>query len=188
MNQEVKRWMANKELFTKELATGHKWELYVAERLRELGYCVWVPELEEYKKPHDPKYANSSDMLVGGHIVEVKSRNVQFTCPGDFPYPTIFVKSKASYDAMTDKPVMCVVVSQLTGEMCALDVQKTYESWKPIRFYDRVRKIHTTAYECATELWEPLETAAERLIGLPGDVVDDTADECKCDECTCGED
>lgn len=164
MDVSVRNWMANRGLFLSELAKGRKWEEYVASELKKLGYGVILPEVGEYEMPHDPKYANAHDMSVGGRIVEVKSRNLSFTDADSFPFGTIFVKTKASYDAMTDKPAMCVVVSQITGAMLALDVQATEKLWKPVRFFDRVRKIHTTAYECEKGRWEDVDAVAKRVL------------------------
>lgn len=156
--------MANKELFLSELAKGRKWELYVANYLKSIGFDAILPPEGSYDMPHDPKYANSHDISVNGKIVEVKSRNLDFMGVESFPFATIYVKTKASYDAMTDKPTMCVVVSQITGAMMALDVKKTYETWKPVRFFDSVRKIHTTAYECSKNCYEDVDSCAKRLL------------------------
>lgn len=165
MNDGVRRWMANKELFLAELAKGRKWELYVANYLKSIGFEAIVDHSGGYDMPHDPKYANSHDISVNGKIVEVKSRNLHFNGVESFPFATIYVKTKASYDAMTDKPTMCVVVSQITGAMMALDVKRSFETWKPVRFFDSVRKIHTTAYECAKTEYEDVEGCAKRLLG-----------------------
>lgn len=176
MDKSVENWMANKELFLRELNKGRKWELKVAERLIGLGYDVEVPEMGGYDMPNDPKYKSSHDMLANGKIVEVKSRALEFTGVDSFPYPSIFVKSKATYDKMEEKPVMCVCVSQKTGEMVALDVKKTEEHWSPTRFFDRVRGIHTTAYECAIERWEEFESCAERLLRMDTPGIEPRAD------------
>jgi hypothetical protein len=164
MDDSVRKWMANKELFLAELAKGRKWELYVAECLQGIGFNAIVPPKGDYTMPHDPKYANSHDINVNGRIVEVKSRNLDFSTPESFPFATIYVKTKASYDAMTDKPAMCVVVSQISGNTLALDVSRTEKLWKPVRFFDSVRKISTTAYECDKMEWEPLDVVAERVL------------------------
>ena len=45
----VKEWFANKELFTSELAKGRKWQLFVADRIRDLGYEAIVPDSVPYE-------------------------------------------------------------------------------------------------------------------------------------------
>lgn len=159
MNKSVRAWFDNKELFQKELATGKKWEAYVMLELEKLGYTVAIPPQPVNALPNDSAAKQSHDLVVQGKFVEVKSRNLDFTDIESFPYPTVFVKCKYTYDKMKVKPDVVITVSQKTGCFFALDVAKTYDKWTAIRVWDRVRKIYTTAYECRKELWEPIADA-----------------------------
>lgn len=159
-----KNWLGNKKLFEQERAKGWKWESVVAGILTDMGYSVEIPDHFDYE-PNCDESKQTHDMLVNGKIVEVKSRNLEFIGIDSFPYPSIFVKTKATYDKMVNKPAMCVCISQKTGACVALDVEKTSGSWRAVRFFDRIRKINTTAYECDIGLWETLGEVARRVIG-----------------------
>jgi len=160
-----KKWMDNPELFCRELLKGYLWQLFVAERFRLCGYDVKSPPMSYQGKDKKEEYADSKDLTVNGHVIEIKSRNYEFTSHLDFPYPTILIDTKAGFEAKKTKPVMFVNVCQLNGAMCALDVKKTFPQWTARRVWDRVRKVGTMTYECEKELWESVDDASERLIG-----------------------
>ena len=168
----VKEWFANKELFTKELAIGRKWQEYVADKLRELGYVAEVPEAVPYEGQEKAgNFIDEEDILVNGLVIEVKSRAYKFTCAADFPFETIAVDTKKSFDGKTRKPVLYVCVCQETGAICALDVAKTRDSWVITRRFDRKRGIPVVSYDCHRDLWEELEPVCERILGPVGVLV-----------------
>ena len=157
MNKQVKKWFANKELFQQELAKGKKWEAIVAQELEAAGFNVTIPNCEldsiECDAERRKAAANSVDMYVDGRIIEVKSRNYRFTCADDFPFETIAVDTKDGFDRKADKPVVYICVSQHTGDMIALDVEKTREHWVVSKRFDTVRKIPVVSYDCHKKWW-----------------------------------
>ena len=158
--------MENKELFTSELLKGYLWQLYVAEQFRQLGAkTVDCPPLAPYKGwKHSKEHANSADIVVNGHIIEVKSRDLVFTSAEDFPFDTVAVETKQGFEAKTDKPVMYVTVCQHNGALIALDVAKTRDEWEVKRRFDTKRRIAVVSFDCRRELWENFAECADRLV------------------------
>ena len=163
MNKNVSAWFKNKELFKRELEKGHKWEMEVGQFFVELGYDVTLPEPPVAGKRGD--FVDQKDLVVVGHIIEVKSRGQKFTSHADFPFETIFIDTKQGFDAKAEKPSLYICVSQKTGGMCALDVAKSFKHWQVERTFDQVRKIGLVAYSCHKDIWEDVEEAARRVIG-----------------------
>lgn len=162
----IKEWFANDKLFKSELAKGRKWQLFVADRIRDLGYDAVVPDSVPYGgQAKAINFINEPDILVGDVVIEVKSRSYQFTCAADFPFDTIGVDTKKSFDGKTDKPLIYVCVCQNSGSMTALDVQKTRKHWVEKRRFDRVRNIPVVSLDCHKDYWEDLETVCRRILG-----------------------
>jgi len=162
MDKSVAAWFANDELFQKELIKGILWQLYVAERFRQLGCDVDHMDISLKAGPvtDRERFINSKDLIVNGQVIEVKSRNQAFTCADDFPFSTLFIDTKDGFDKKVDKPVLYVCVSQNTGGMCALNVADTYKHWVVEKTWDSVRKIKLTAYACRKEMWTSIDDAA----------------------------
>jgi len=161
-------WLKNEELFRSELAKGRKWEAEVGKRFVELG-CNVTAEQYEFdmtgeEAAKSDEVANTVDLWVNGHIVEVKSRAHGFNSAEDFPYPTIAIDTKSGFDRKRDKPVVYVCVSQKTGCMTGLDVQKTREHWEEFKGWDRVRRIPWTSYVCHKRHWEDLVVLVDRIL------------------------
>lgn len=165
MDKSVVSWFKNDKLFQQELIKGILWQLYVAEKFRQLGCDVERMDLSLKAGPVEEreKFINSKDLIVNGHVIEVKSRNQAFNGADDFPYDTLFVDTKDGFDRKVDKPSFYVCVSQLTGGMCALNVDESFKHWKTTKTWDTVRKISLTAYECHRDVWVTVEEAAKVL-------------------------
>jgi hypothetical protein len=159
------KWHKNDALFEEQLKRGHKWQCHVAGLVSDMGYDVDVPEYSMRASIADAhEYADEHDLLVNGHVVEVKSRNLSFAGPHDYPYPTLFIDTQRGFDAKRRTPVAVLCVSQKTGQVCALDVAKTRSEWTVCRVWDSVRKIHITNYQCGREHWEGLAEVMSRVI------------------------
>ena len=165
MDKSVAAWFANTKLFQQELIKGVLWQLYVAERFRQLGCDVDHMDLNIKAGPvtEREKFINSKDLIVNGNVIEVKSRNQEFSCADDFPFDTLFIDTKDGFDRKVDKPTLYVCVSQKTGGMCALNVHDTKKHWQVEKTWDTVRKIRLTAYACRKEMWLSMEEAAAYL-------------------------
>jgi hypothetical protein len=88
-------WFEKDELFREQLERGHGYATFVADYLRAAGLTVtvtpmaWRPTVEARHE-----FADEYDLVVGRtrrKIVDVKSRNLDFTGPADYPYGTAFV-------------------------------------------------------------------------------------------------
>lgn len=167
MDKNVSAWFKNRELFEKMLREGHRWEMHVADVLEGLGYDVDRPPpivtVGDVNNRAD--YVDQKDITANGVVLEVKSRNLEFTCPTDFPYETVFVDTKSGFQAKNVKPRIYVCVSQKTKGIIALDVEKTFDDWGVARTWDSVRRINLTAYDCHRTKWEGLEEVCQRVIG-----------------------
>lgn len=152
------RWRNNIELFKNELKEGYKWQLKVAEYLRQFGLEANVPELNIRKSIKDiNEYRDLEDIECYGRIIEVKSRRVDFNSPIDFPYKTIFIDTVNSWNNKTRKPDAYICVSVNTEKMITLPTRNTFQYWTKSKRFDRVRKIKEEFYECVKELWFPIE-------------------------------
>lgn len=162
------QWNRNDALFEAELRKGYKWQLHVASQLEALGYSAISGAYVMRANIADARlFADTADITIGDHVVEVKSRNLSFTGPDDYPYDTVFIETVSSYDSRARKPALYACVSQLTGATIGLDAAKTRDSWTICKKWDSVRKIHVTNYVAPASLWQPLDAATLSSIGPP---------------------
>lgn len=159
----VNRWLENDELFREQYALGAQHSARVARELLAAG--VWVEEPEQRLRENvrdRKKYSDDGDLLIKrvcpstntpwGEplIVEVKSRNLQFTSPADYRYPTVFVNTTHAWDGRERKgkaPVAVLITSQKTGATLAIPA-KSKPSWETVTKEDRMRKMELTWYAC----------------------------------------
>lgn len=158
------RWCENDDLFAEELEKGHFWERQVGRFLssRDLqvegGEQSFRGSIEEA-----PEYASIIDLTVEDIPIEVKSRELKFHTPGDFPYDTAIVDTVSGWEAKEVTPKYVICVSQLTNAMMFLDVDDTRPSWVEEGKEDEKRGILDLFYLCPTELWQPVEVLVSRL-------------------------
>lgn len=160
----MKKWSENDELFLAECQKGHGWERYVAMffALQGLDSRVGEQTLRDSIKQAG-EYANTVDVYCERCRIEVKSRDVVFYRPEDFPFETILVDTVAGWEAKDPPPHMVVCVSQKTGSLVALNPRTTKHAWTQERRYDNVRRIEDWFYEAPRELWQPIDKLAEAL-------------------------
>ena len=143
--------------FLEELHLARETEYWVAERLLRTNLPVQVEPLVEAETPWEgADFVEQNDVLCGGHIVEVKGRNLTFTSPEDYPYPTAYLMSVKRWDRRQVKPVAIVLVSLPTLHALAVST-KTEEHWKSVSVYDTRRGYTTDQYEVAKEFTRPLD-------------------------------
>lgn len=112
------------------------------------GFQVEIPELKIRSSIKEAnKWINSSDLIVNGAVIEVKSRNESFTSKLDYPYETVFVDTVSGYDAKETKPLAYIIISRPTGVMLCLKTLSA-KGWKIESKFDRVRKIRENFYVC----------------------------------------
>lgn len=151
-------WKDNDKLFFKELKEGYEWQKLAATFFEDRGLTVQMPELSIRDSFEEAgEYLDTKDLLVNGHIIEVKSRREKFTSAEDFPYSTIFVDTVAGYDSKVTKPLAYVMISRETKTMLCLPSWKRPKYWTQEKRFDRIRKIYETFYMCPKNRLQSLE-------------------------------
>jgi len=149
----VAEWLKNDELFRRMVQEGHSWQEYAAERIREAGHRVVVPPLTIRENVADrDRWIDTKDILIERFPFEVKSRNVTFSSPEDFPYPDIIVDTVRGYDAKVQKPLGYLYVSRETGCMM-WTWGRTPESWEKRLAKDNVRNLVDLFYFAPKTAW-----------------------------------
>ena len=145
-------WFKNDELFFSELKKGRKYELYIAILLLDMGFTVSVPrlcirkefeEINKFSESQGDVFVSTGDKMP--IILEVKSRDLEFTSVSDYPYDSIFVDTKSSWEKKSVKPRAIVIVSQKTGASIVVS-SKTKEFWEEVKAHDHIRDIDDTWY------------------------------------------
>ena len=171
-------WFQNHKLFHEEYCKGFKWQQYVADYFKSCGLESIVPNnrlgdvdpldysSEEFKKYRDEHgydkdaYLDEPDLIVEGEILEIKSRNLDFSCPSDYPYDTIMVESVSGWEGKIRKPSFYICVSQKTGRMIFTEGHDSLR-WDRASFFDRVRRIKVYNYVSPLDMWGNIEDLVE---------------------------
>ena len=156
--------MEDEDLFLRELRGGHAWQLLPAAFFALHGLKVEVPQLSIRGDAQDARiWSNSTDILLNGWPVEIKSRRESFTSAADYPFDTAFVDTVSGYIAKQVKPLAYVIVSRPTGAMLCLSVAKTRAWWEVLAKHDRVRDIDERFYAIDKRCLQPLSVLVEAL-------------------------
>lgn len=157
-------WKDNDELFFKELKEGYEWQKLAANYFKENGLDVQMPSLTIRNSFDDAiDYLDSKDLIVNGHIIEVKSRREKFTSAKDFPYSTIFVDTVSGYNSKITKPLAYVMISRKTGSMLCLPSYSKPEYWTEETRFDRVRNINETFFMAPKSKLKPLSVLVDQI-------------------------
>lgn len=152
MTLATSNWLQNDALFLQELQKGRRFELMLALQLLEQGLIVQAPtQINTDPKRDRSDYLQQHDLIVSPHwaarprVLEVKSRDLKFTCPQDYPYESAYVDTLAGWKRKDPKPVEIVIVSQITGSavVCPVSSQKV---WRIQEFHDFQRQISDRAW------------------------------------------
>ncbi len=76
---------------------------------------------------------------VGLFAIEIKERNLDFSCPADFPYETVFVDDARGLSRETIRPLCYVFVSLVTGQWVWLTTLDRDATWKEKTVKDSTR-------------------------------------------------
>lgn len=159
-------WFENDELFFDELARGHQWAEFVAERLRRAGFETEVTPMRKRQSiEHRHEFAREIDLLVGPRKApfEVKSRDLSFgEDVASYPYRTAFVDTVSGWDAKDPRPVAVVLVSQRTRAMLVVP-PSTAPEWERESKRDRVRGIDDEWYTISRSRLLTFDELAERM-------------------------
>lgn len=151
-------WYANDELFSRELATGHRFAQRVTDELTACGlFALTTPMRWRNSVTDRAEFAGEVDIMVGRTrrlAVEVKSRRLLFTGPDDYPHPTAFVYGCGGWDRKPRKPTAIVLISQITDGMAVVGAA-TRHAWSKELHYDHERQIQAQFYMIARTLLRP---------------------------------
>lgn len=167
MDAPVTPWMENDVLARRMTEMGWKWQRMVGAFFEAKDLHVVLPPYSWRETREDiPLHNDSLDLIVEGHRIEVKSRDLDFsTDPRTFPYERAFVDTVSSYDSHAVKPLAYVFVSQRTGAMLSTPGRHpdAVASWTQTRAFDHVRKIHDMFYLVGREWLTPIDVLVARL-------------------------
>lgn len=162
VKDKIDRWMKDDDLFFAELEKGYRFEKLLLERLRKDGIpAVHVTDIPRQweraaRRAYLAQYGDIAVPDLDGVHLEVKSRNIRFTSPKDFPYPSVFVDGEGSrgLKVVPEDRIIYVLVSQITGAVV----------WVPPgtptttrRIWDRVRDIPVLIHEVPASVMRPYE-------------------------------
>lgn len=147
------------------MSEGHKYNKVVSMRLKDEGIDSLVPDLEFAQTREEIKdfTANEKDIIVGDHVLEVKSRNLYFTDdPSTFPYDDLIIDTVSGFEGKANKPLAYVMVSQRTGGMFVVP-SYTSKDWRVEVKYDRDRKHEDKFYLASKANGRPFATLVKHL-------------------------
>lgn len=125
--------------FRSALESGHAAERAWVAQARAAGRCAAHGKKIVVKR-HDPKrdHVETPDALCMFSL-EIKERSFAFTCPEDFPYPTVYVDDLRGMSMERYRHMAYVQISKPTGKwvwVCTLDRDET---WREEVTFDRGR-------------------------------------------------
>lgn len=141
---EAKDWFDDEAKFVRELGVGHRWAQVVAKHLQQRRLSVEVTPMELREHVDERHlFADEIDLTVGNarRRVDVKSRDLAFTGPHDYPYPTAFVDTVSGWEKKKHKPCAIVLISQRTNGLAVIR-RSTRMAWSQEEHFDRRRKIN----------------------------------------------
>jgi hypothetical protein len=156
-------WHKNTVLFAAEFAKGYGWQMFLGGICTAHGLHVETPPFrlrEHISERRD--FKDEGDLIVEGYVIEVKSRDLYFTCASDFPYDTIFVDTVRNWAEKKVKSLAYACASQKTHAVIVT------QGWDPQFWgqdvqFDNVRKIHDTFYTAKKSDWHDLSVTIEGL-------------------------
>lgn len=167
MNKSITPWAQNDSLFFTMLENGYGWQTLPYIFFKQNGFAVEMPELTVRSSiTKASQYKDTIDLTVGGYRVEIKSRNLRFTSPVDWPQSRLpaFVDTCSKYDAHASQPLAYVFVSQITGAMVCTDGRLIASSrWGRQRAWDNVRNIEENFYTVDQQDLRTMEVLVDTL-------------------------
>jgi hypothetical protein len=164
--EEPSGWLLPDGFFRAEVEAAHPFVVAVAERLAAEGLKAEVTPLRLVESHAEIKdYEDEFDLLVGERRparVEVKARNLPFTSPVDYPYPTAIVETWHGLEAKKVRPVAEVLVSRETMGMVVVPFS-TWATWTRRWRFDTKRKQNVEFAEVQTRLLESWDRFVEYL-------------------------
>jgi hypothetical protein len=134
--------------YHKAMEDGHAYNHYVADLLRQFGVPgVLVPEFSIATTSEEilDKTKNEKDVLVDDLVIEVKASSRAFKNAEEFPYNPIIVDTVYGYDSKVIKPLVYIIVSQVTKGMFVIPTASKPD-WTIRTYKDLDRNIEDRFY------------------------------------------
>jgi len=152
-------WLEDDDSFIEQLIRGRGDECRVAFELFDAGHAIRSQKLMLRDTVDDRvDFVDQCDLLVNERDwVEVKGRELTFTGPDDFPFPTAFVGRCSRWEQRSELPVAVVLLSRVTHAKVVVPVRSTRKHWTREHCWDRVTREWEWSYACPKELlctWE----------------------------------
>mgnify|MGYP003140581418 CR=1 FL=1 len=128
--------MSNTRKFQKHLRESRDSVWKVAKSLFKQGFSPTVnysqvmPEQEPWSS-----YVDDGDIYLNIKVEVKQRKRMSWTCREDFPYDTIFVCAKASYQRSNPKPYAYICVDDDMSH-CAVIYNGTFPEWEEFRMPD----------------------------------------------------
>lgn len=135
--------------------TGHKYAQKVTERFWHYGIpAETTPPAVAGSQAEAANFHDEFDVTAAGRRIEVKSRDLAFTGPRDFPYPTAFVYRVNGWRNKTHRPTAIVLASQKREGGFAVIRVSDEPLWTIRKVRDREMNV----------LYEAFEIESKRLV------------------------
>lgn len=150
-----------KDKFLRLLKTAHQSEREFVTGLR--GHGIAAAHGRKVVMPdHNPKkdFCQSLD-AIGMVSLEIKTRNLKFTAPSDFPYPTVFLDDEQGL-SRGPSPFAWVLVSKHTGAWVWASALDRDDQWRFETVWDSLRGFNIRALVAPASVLRP----ADQLLSL----------------------
>lgn len=149
--------------FRSALHKGHQAERDWVDAMRSLGVsAAHGRKLVVSKHNKNTDHVESPD-AVGLVAIEIKERSLSFTCPGDYPYDTVFVDDMRGLGKERLRNFAYVYVSKPTGQWVWLTPLDRDERWTEEVISDRGRGHEVPMLVCPKACLRPAQTLIDYL-------------------------
>ena len=151
-----------KEKFLGVLAEAHRGEKAWVDAARDHGAAV-AHGRKVVLPGHDPRkdFCPTPD-AVGLVQLEIKVRKLKFTCPDDFPYPTVFVDDEGGL-SKGQEPFAWIFISKPTGAWIWTSCLDRTDEWEFQTVYDSLRGFNVRALVAPARCLRPAEQLLRML-------------------------
>ena len=152
--------------FEAALERGHEAENVWVSAQQSLGLAV-----ANGKKLREENVARhqAPDAAIAARV-EIKERNLRFTSPSDYPYPTAFLNNVANSYLDQTQPLVYVLISSHTGKWVWVAATDQNDEWTTKYQRDNTRGCQVLMMQCPRSHLRPAETL--RTYILSHDILD----------------
>lgn len=124
----------------------------VAQWLKTRGAYVSVPEVKVRPSFEDRfSYQDNGDILITQRI-EVKHKQLDFTCRDDYPFATVFLDASYKIDSMGWGQLDSYVLMNRAKTHVAVVPSTSRGHWTKATVWDKKDRSHQSFYQCPVDL------------------------------------